>query len=158
MLYEYPIYDKYNKIKCYTIIDKNDIEKVNKYTFRLQGRGYIKAKINNKDIYLHRYLMDEWDPKIIIDHKNNNPLDNRKRNLRRVTIRQNAFNRTKPRGSSSKYKGVSFNKTAKKWVCYIKKDGIKISLGTFDTEEDAAKVYNKNAKQMFGKYSKLNVI
>ena len=44
------------------------------------------------------------------DHKNNQPLDNRKENLRLCTNQENAFNSSKPRNNTSGAKGVSWNK------------------------------------------------
>ena len=43
---------------------------------------------------MHRYIMNEKDPEVIIDHKNRDRLDNRRTNLRRYNLIQNANNRT----------------------------------------------------------------
>jgi hypothetical protein len=154
---KYPIYDIKGNITLHIDIDKTDLPMIKEYTWRLMGRGYIKAKINKKDVYLHRFVMKETDPIVKIDHINNDPLDNRKKNLRRVDMRQNAFNRTKTtKESSSQYKGVSYNKTTGKWIAYIKIHGIKYTLGSFDNEKEASKKYNEKAKELFGEYSKLN--
>lgn len=152
----FPIYDKNKNIKCYTQIDKDDLEKMRPYSWSLMGRGYIKTHINKKNVYLHRFLMDEWDPKIIIDHINKDPLDNRKKNLRRATLRQNSFNRTKCQNSSSEYKGVSYNKVSQKWESYVKIYGVKYTLGFFIKEKEAAKAYNCVAKELYGEYCHLN--
>lgn len=153
----YPIYDKYNNLKCHIIIDKEDFKRIDKYTWRLNGRNYIKAKINKKDVYLHRYIMNQEDSKIIIDHKNNDPWDNRKRNLREATLQQNAFNRTKRINSTSKYKGVSFDKRRNLWESYYKIDGKKYSLGFFEQEKKAGKKYDQYAKILYGEFSLLNI-
>lgn len=152
----FPIYNKLGKVICHTKIDKQDLPKISNYTWRLQGRGYIKAKINKKDVYLHRFVMNATNPKDIIDHINNDPLDNTKRNLRFTDILHNSYNRQKKAKSSSKYKGVSFNKKENKWVAYIKTNGIKYNLGFYMKEKDAAREYNKHAKLLFGKFCRLN--
>lgn len=91
----------------------------------------------------------------IIDHINNNPLDNRKSNLRIVTARQNSMN-CKSRKGSSKYIGVSFDKKSKKWKAQIRPNGKQIYLGRFDDEIEAAKVRDIATKKYFGEHGKLN--
>ena len=155
----YPLYNKHKEISVYTKIDKDDLERIKKHKFTRMGRGYGKMRDKEgKDVYLHRFIMKEYDPKILIDHINSDPMDNRKSNLRRVTIQENCFNRTKMKNASSQYKGVSYNKASKKWACYIKLNQVKYNLGFYDTEKEAALLYNKFAKMLFSKHSKLNVI
>jgi hypothetical protein len=153
-----PIYNRKKELVCKTRIDKEDYPKIKQYLWNIMGKGYIKSKIGEKHVYLHRFVMNETDPTVKIDHINNDPLDNRKCNLRRVTMRENAFNRTKPKNTSSQYKGVSFNKQMNKYVSYIKLNGIKYQLGSFEKEKDAAKIYNDYAKLLFHSHYKPNKI
>src|SRR5690349_19592242 len=53
------------------------------------------------------------------DHINHDGLDNRRENLRSVTAAQNGWNTRSSRGTSSKYKGVSWNKAMGRWVAVI---------------------------------------
>jgi hypothetical protein len=57
---------------------------------------------------------------------------------------------------SSKYRGVSWNKSGNKWRAGIKYDGKKHSLGYFEDEEEAAKAYDKAAKVHRGGGAQLN--
>ena len=92
---------------------------------------------------------------LFVDHINHDGLDNRKSNLRLCTQRQN--NQTqRPRGKTSKYKGVYWNKRAKKFMASICIDGKKKSLGYFIDEVAAAKSYDKAAKKLFGEFAYLN--
>jgi len=92
----------------------------------------------------------------MVDHKNNNGLDNQRDNLRPATYSTNQFNQTKRANRSSQYKGVYLHKSRGKWMARIRKMYKETFLGYFDNEIDAAKAYDVAAKQMFGEYAKLN--
>tara|TARA_R100000152_G_C6774559_1_gene202409 strand:+ start:1698 stop:2120 length:423 start_codon:yes stop_codon:yes gene_type:complete len=55
--------------------------------------GYALAKINKKEVRMHRYIMDVKDPDLIVDHKDRNRLNNTRENLRIMDYLQNANNR-----------------------------------------------------------------
>lgn len=57
---------------------------------------------------------------------------------------------------TSKYKGVSKRKDRSRWYAKILVNEQLISLGTFDTEEAAAKAYDKAASAHFGSNAYLN--
>jgi len=95
---------------------------------------------------MHRDIlgMDIADPKQV-DHRDNNGLNNQKKNLRICTKSINLRNR-KPYGKTSKHKGVYWNKKAKKWYSQITlPDGHKKYLGSFLCEKEAAEIYRKYA-------------
>jgi len=96
----------------------------------------------------------------VIDHINHNGLDNRRENLRIVTHSQNHANQKKQKGNySSIYKGVMLYRDGKRWQAYIGSAKGKVKreyLGQHDTEESAAKAYDKRAKELFGDYAHLN--
>lgn len=72
-----------------------------------------------------------------IDHKNKNPLDNRKCNLRNVTASENCRYRTVY--GNSKYNGVSWHKRNKKWQGTLSfSRNFKINAGQFLSEIEAA--------------------
>lgn len=98
----------------------------------------------------------------ICDHINGNGLDNRRSNLRFATQGQNCRNR-RDRGSSikvlSRYKGVTkrLDKNYRRpCVARIYCDGKQYSLGRYDTELDAAIVYDVAAQLFHGEYACLN--
>ena len=83
---------------------------------------------------------------LVIDHINDNILDNRLKNLQIVT---NRFNVCKTQGQySSKYKGVSWNKKMNKFQSYIGINKKRIHLGTFDCELAASYAYQKALKEL----------
>ena len=147
------------------IVDDDDYEKLRQYNWSYHGRGYA-ARGFHKDgklviVKMHQAVMGKTPEGYVIDHINGNKLDNRKTNLRLVTIQQNTFNSSarqmvagKP--CRSRYKGVHWRDERGKWVSRITKDGKHYYLGLFDTEVQAAAAYNNAAKSLFGDYAKLN--
>ena len=92
------------------------------------------------------------------DHINGDGLDNRRENLRICTTLKNCQNRQKQRQtSSSVFKGVSWYPNRKKWVAYIKVNGIQLHLGYFTSEYNAAVCYNLAAKKYFGEFALTNL-
>lgn len=77
-------------------------------------------------------------------------------NVRWVTHQQNSMNTASRKNTSSKYKGVYWNKGKDKWCTGIMKDGKKKHIGYFTSEDDAALAYNEAAKELFGEYANLN--
>ena len=116
---------------------------------------YISGIINNKSIMLHRYLLN-YNGKDIVDHVNNNPLDNRKGNLRIVTSFQNAMNKTSSKNGTSKYIGVSFDKSRNKWIVGITLNNKNKFLGRFKDEIYAAKTRDIATLKYYGEYGNLN--
>ena len=94
---------------------------------------------------------------LMVDHINHNGLDNRRANLRFATATQNGWNSRRGANlGSSKYKGVSWDKKAKKWCAILYYKGGRKHLGYFKSEKTAAKIYDKAAKEHRGEYAFLN--
>lgn len=84
--------------------------------------------------------------KLVVDHVNNDPTDNRVENLQIVTHRFNVY-KTKEQ-CSSRYKGVTYNKKLKKWISRITINGKLKHLGVFDCELKAYSVYQNALKEL----------
>ena len=151
--------------KKIVLIDKEDMHKIQAYTWRLRkstaGCFYAVAHtpmINGKRtvVNMHTLILNER----FIDHINGNGLDNRKSNLRSANHKTNAQNRTRLRkNKTSQFKGVFFwkqSKLTKPWKACIVVNKKRIDLGFFETELDAAKVYNTAALKYFGKFAAIN--
>lgn len=108
--------------------------------------------------YLHRLIVSravgEIPKGMVTDHIDGDGLNNRRGNLRLATRAQNSANAA-PRGGASKYRGVFKGKG--KWCAQIAKGGVRISLGSFDTEEEAAAAYDETAKSLHGQFARLNL-
>ena len=79
-----------------------------------------------------------------VDHIDNNPLNNNVNNLQVITKRENS---SKDKKGISKYTGVTFNKKTNKWRSQIWINGKNKTLGSFDDELEAHRVYQKELQQ-----------
>jgi len=144
----------------FAIVDASDYEEVSKYKW-IYNSGYaLRAVISNKKrtiIHMHRLIHGSTDG-LEVDHVNGCGVDNRRINLRTATRQQNGSNRAKCRNSTSIYKGVFWDKKAKKWVATIVKNKKQNYLGYFNSEIEAAKSYNKAAIELHGEFARLNDI
>jgi hypothetical protein len=120
------------------------------------ARTWYAVRSNNHALLMHRILIDA--PRgSEVDHWNGNGLDNRRSNLRLSTKSTNQQNSAKQRRvCRSRFKGVCWSKSAKKWVAYIKLDGRQQHLGCFAEELEAAHAYDSAARRLFGEFARLN--
>jgi len=83
--------------------------------------------------------------KIVVDHINNIPNDNRLENLQLITNRENL---SKDKNGSSKYVGVRWDKERNKWASQICINGKQKFLGRFKEEIDAHLAYQNKLKEI----------
>lgn len=140
----------------FALVDDEDYEYLSKIKWYVDPSGYVANKTKNV-IFMHRLVAKTPKGKST-DHINGNKLDNQKKNLRTCTTSQNMANRGKQVNNTSGYKGVFWSKAAGKWRAQIRHKNKSIHLGLFETKKDAAKAYNKKAKELWGCFAQLNKI
>lgn len=91
-----------------------------------------------------------------IDHRDGNPANNCKDNLRLCSHAENSWNYKKPKSNSSGYKGASYRKREGKYQAYIRKNRRFYSLGYYDTAEEAHKAYCDAAVRLFGEFARFD--
>jgi hypothetical protein len=103
--------------------------------------GYLGICIGPKRWQAHRVAWalhhGEW-PKDQIDRINGVKTDNRICNLREATNCQNSKNLGLSKANKSGTKGVSYEKYTDRWKATIRVDGKSISIGRFNSIEEAA--------------------
>lgn len=91
-----------------------------------------------------------------VDHKNLNPLDNRRENLRLATHSNNMRNRGLQINNTSGFMGVTFRKKRNKYESQITFNGKSIHLGHFDDAISAANAYDEAARKFHGEFAVTN--
>jgi hypothetical protein len=142
------LYDRKSNKVGEAVIDIEDMEKCKDHKWHLFGKeNYVKS---SKGPFLHNLILGrETNSDIVPDHKDANPLNNRKSNLQIITFHENIIKKSIQSNNSSGYRGV--HKRGNYWT-------VGISLGKFETKEEAAQVYNEMALKLFGENATLNEI
>ena len=132
----------------------------NKHTKSYYAKRYSRKKDGTGSTeYMARRIMNAKKGDFV-DHRNHDTLNNREENLRICTRTQNMHSIKHHKDTfASQYKGVTEYKVGekrKKWRVQLRINGKLIHLGLFESEIDAAKVYDKKAKELFGEFKCLN--
>lgn len=117
--------------------------------------GYVVITVDGKGWTGHRlawFYQTGEVPTCEIDHINGNRADNRFSNLRKATSSQNKCNTGMRPCNTSGFKGVSFNKGAKKWTAKCRHNGKQFHIGYFETAEAASDAYCAFAKRVHGEF------
>ncbi len=91
----------------------------------------------------------------LVDHDNQNKLDNAWSNLREGTKSQNSGNSKIPSTNKSGFKGVSLCRMTYRWRASIRINGKEKNLGRYDTPEEASAAYEEAAIAHFGEFASL---
>jgi hypothetical protein len=141
----------------FAIVDTDDYEWLSEHKWHVvaPGKQYAGRKEGGRTIYMHREIMKP-PPGKIVDHIDGNGFHNRRRNMRNCTNQQNMQNIIKAPRATSRYKGVHYDKRPRTWSAKICHNGKSIHLGTFPTDTEAARAYDRKARELFGDFARPN--
>lgn len=111
---------------------------------------HLKTCVDGKEYYFarlaHFYMTGDWG--VVVDHRDNNPQNNRWKNLRNTSIRGNVQNQTRAHHhNATGLLGVHYDEKRKKYESQITVNKVRIHLGRFDTAKEAHEAY-KGAKRI----------
>lgn len=155
-IYHNIVFVKYTNCEEYFICDLEDWVKLKDYCWAKDDKGYAVTKSNNKHKSFHGSLINKLSNEFKIDHLMQVSLgvcDNRKSNLRIVTIQNNAMNQKLRKDSTSNFTGVLWDKINQKWYAQIKFNYKSKFLGYFDKKEDAIKARLQAEHDLFREFS-----
>lgn len=143
-------------------IDREDLPRVRAFSWSLvKSRKTIYAMSSTSLIVIkmHRLILSFPESNHVIDHVDNNGLNNKKSNLRTCSMIENSWNSGIHANNKTGFLGVTFNKKNQCFIAQIGFNKRKVYLGSFGKDPlRAAAAYNEAAKRFFGEFAKLNFI
>lgn len=130
--------------------DLEDYDLIKDIYWNKTNAGYIRGYKNKKQKWIHRMVINKNENEVI-DHINRNRLDNRKENLRVCTQQENTFNSKLSKNNTSGIIGVYLRKDTNSWSSNLMFNREKISLGCYNTKEDAIIARLNGEIKYFGK-------
>jgi hypothetical protein len=121
---------------------------------------YAFATRDGKSLFLHRVILGlaHGDPREG-DHVDQDRMNCRRSNLRIVSRRQNAWNRSTTRLTrAGKFKGVRRKGTNYAAMVWPRLDGAPVRISGFRTPEEAAMAFNILARRHYGEFAYLNSV
>lgn len=140
-----PITKRDGTVRAHVLVDDDMVDEVQRWCWQIDGWGYVRrnryvAGTGGKyeTLLLHRVVLGlERGDERVVDHVNRDTLDNRRSNLRIVTVAQNGQNVSAQRGSSSRFRGVSWDSRRKRWLAFACFGGKMHVVGYFHDEDEA---------------------
>jgi len=134
-----PLRNRYGETIDHTIIDDIDIH-LTKFSWYRDSDGYAVRHINidkkRKLKGMHWFIMNP-PVGIQVDHIDGDRLNNCRKNLRLATHAEQAQNRKANSVGVSRFRGVHWSKSEKKWQARVQVNGKRYSVGCFDDEVEA---------------------
>lgn len=140
-------------------IDAADLELIREYTWRSNSKNYVFTTVmkdgRRKRIFLHRLILGVQDidwKEVQVDHKDGDPLNNRRANLRLAMAAENQINKKAPRRDSTTGATGVVERNGK-WIAFIGFHGRKEHLGVFDTKDEAIEIRKEAEELLYGEFS-----
>lgn len=118
---------------------------------------YRVVVVNGARFYEHRVIwkiMTGNEPAHVIDHADNNHMNNAWENLRAADNAKNRWNSALPKNNRSGIKGVCWEASHKSWKAYVSVNGRQIKLGRFKKIDDAAVAVAAARSRLHGEFAR----
>ena len=119
---------------------------------RINTNGHRQIGLDGERYMAHRlawfWVHGIW-PSDEIDHINGNRDDNRIRNLRSATRKQNMENQALHCNNASGFRGISWHKANEKWTAYVNHNGKRFYLGIYSSVTEAVAVVRAKRDELF---------
>jgi hypothetical protein len=132
--------------------------KVQGVTKSIYDGTHADGRARNRSIALHREILGlKKHDGTVVDHRNGNPLDNRRENLRIGTHGTNAKNQAKRIMKTNlpwcEHPGVNYYRPTSTWRASISINSTKTHLGTFLTMEEAITARKSAEREHYGEFA-----
>jgi hypothetical protein len=143
-------------------VDDEDYDWLSKHTWWYLSNGYAQTNIKHNNKWktklMHRLIMGVTDRWTLVDHINNNKIDNRRSNLRVCNQSENLRNRGLQKNNTSGIKGLSYCKQYNSWKATInsnKQYTKSFSCNIYpDAKERAIQWLKENREKLHGDFAK----
>lgn len=133
----------------YFLADEDDLDLVVGHRWLVSSSGYVRraSGVSGQHVFLHQQIC-KVDPGLVVDHVNQNRLDNRRANLRAATRSLNGHNADYSFRSPTQFRGVC--RHGRHWIAKISFEGSQRALGVFSDPAAAALAYDLEARRLHG--------
>lgn len=157
------------RVKFTVQVDPEDLDLATEF-YWCRSNGYASNPNDDRvrsglplhtDAYLHRAIAARiWGEDtivgMVVDHRDNDRLNNTRENLRLTNAKGNSGNSRLFSTNTSGFKGVSYCSRSRKYKAQIRVNTGKLYLGYYVNAEDAARAYDKAAREYFGEFARVN--
>lgn len=135
------------------LADADNLELLSKSSWCISKTGYAVANIQKRVTRMHRHILaDMLCDSDVVDHKNGNPLDNRKSNLRICSQRENGKNTRLKETNRLGIKGVRLTKS-RRYNVRIVVDGKEVHVGNYTTVDAAIEARRQAEREYYGEFA-----
>lgn len=141
-----PLRARGGRPRAWATVDASDAPQLLRHNWFLSRAGYA-FRSNWHDgrlhpgIFMAREVMGSTPGDgLDVDHINANKLDNRRANLRQIGRAHHRQHTSPRRDATSRYRGVTWDRSHQKWMAHICVDYRFRNLGRFENELEAAHV------------------
>jgi hypothetical protein len=125
----------------------------------VNNKGYGRLRVGKRVIYSHRLiyslLVEPFDDGLVINHVCKNRLCQNVAHMEIVASADNCRDAMRRKDNQSGWKGVIARKMKSgkiRYGAYLRSEGVRIWLGSFDSGEEASAAYEAKARELWGKF------